>query len=354
MTQDEKTLNFIKKAKEIHSDKYKYDKTVFVRSDKKLCITCPVHGDFMMTPYNHLHGRGCKKCGIKQRVTTEDFVSKAIEKYGNKYDYSRVKYVNSTTPVEIVCPSHGLFTQKPSYHMIWCGCKECAKENAKHVIKTTEEFINDAKLIHGETYDYGKVDYKNKTEKVCIICKKHGEFYQSPGHHLTGQGCPICGAQRTFEKQRYTTESFIKRAKVVHGDKYDYSKTEYVDSRTHVCITCKMHGDFFQMPAAHLSGEGCRKCSTEKVHKEQRSNTEEFLEKAKKSHWNHNYDFSLVDYFNNEKKITVICHEKFKNGDEHGSFLISPANLLKGKGCPKCRYSLLEQKVGAILKRCCY
>ena len=129
------------------------------------------------------------------------------------------------------------------------------------VRKTTEQFLKEAINKHGDKYNYSKVDYITAHTKVCIICPKHGEFWQTSNKHVTvGRGCPKCAWEKTSLRSRLTTEQFIKKAKAIHGDKYDYSKTDYVNSHTKVCIICPEHGEFWQIPTDHLSGCGCPKC----------------------------------------------------------------------------------------------
>ena len=127
-----------------------------------------------------------------------------------------------------------------------------------------EQFILKAREVHGWKYDYSKVDYKDSHTKVCIICPIHGEFWQKPDNHLNGWGCKKCGRKICAKNTRKTTEEFIKRAKDVHGDKYDYSKVEYINSKTKVCIICnekdkngKEHGEFWQTPDNHYK-YGCK------------------------------------------------------------------------------------------------
>lgn len=120
---------------------------------------------------------------------------------------------------------------------------------------TQEEFISKAREVHGDKYDYSKVEYKGNKNKVCIICPEHGEFWQLPSSHLKGAGCPNCSGNK-----KYTTKEFIEKARKIHGDKYDYSKVEYVNSETKVCIICPEHGEFWQKPARHLMGQGCPNC----------------------------------------------------------------------------------------------
>lgn len=122
---------------------------------------------------------------------------------------------------------------------------------------TTEEFIQKAKEIHGDKYDYSKVEYVNNKTKVCIVCSEHGEFWLKPNTHLSMHiGCPICN------RKIHNTETFINESNKVHNNKYDYSKTEYVDSKTKVCIVCPEHGEFWQRPDSHLYMKtGCPKCT---------------------------------------------------------------------------------------------
>ena len=126
-------------------------------------------------------------------------------------------------------------------------------------ILTNEEWIKRAIKKHGNKYDYSKVEYKGWNQKVCIICPIHGEFWQNPTSHIAKQqkrGCPKCG-----KSNAKTTEQFIREAKQIHGDKYDYSKVKYVNNITKVCIICPEHGEFLQIPYMHLRGNGCIKCN---------------------------------------------------------------------------------------------
>ena len=117
-------------------------------------------------------------------------------------------------------------------------------------------FVESAEKIHKNKYDYSKVSYTNNHTKVCIICPIHGEFWQTPNKHFKGNGCPICSGNI-----KSNTNDFIAKAKQVHGDKYEYSKVEYIDSVTKVCIICPSHGEFWQTPHDHLQGKGCASCS---------------------------------------------------------------------------------------------
>lgn len=184
---------FLKRAKEKHGNKYDYSKVEYVNVSTKVCIICPIHGEFWQTPHCHTRKRhnGCPLCANKKRnktQTTEEWISKAKEIHGNKYDYSKVGYKNHTTRVCIICPEHGEFYQRPYDHLSYHECPKC---NGKEVYNNND-FVVKAKLVHGDKYDYSKVEYINTSTKVCIICSEHGEFWQRPNKHLHGQGCPKC------------------------------------------------------------------------------------------------------------------------------------------------------------------
>ena len=134
----------------------------------------------------------------------------------------------------------------------------------------TKSFIEKAKSIHGDKYDYSKVEYVNSHTKVCIICPKHGEFWQLATNHLRGKGCSKCKNESTSKRQVSSKDEFITKARKVHGDKYDYSKVEYINSQTKVCIICPIHGEFWQSPNPHLRGKGCGLCRESHLEREMR------------------------------------------------------------------------------------
>lgn len=132
-------------------------------------------------------------------MTTESFIKRAREIHGDKYDYSKVVYVNNHTKVCIICPKHGEFWQFPNNHINQKqGCPKCCS-NPKN---TTQTFIEKSREVHGSIYDYSKVIYKNNTTPVCIICPEHGEFWQKPMNHLAGCGCPECGLSKSVQETK--------------------------------------------------------------------------------------------------------------------------------------------------------
>ena len=189
-----------------------------------------------------------------KKMTTNEFILKSIEKHSNRFDYSKVFYINMKNKVIIICKEHGEFLQNPNNHLNGQGCFNCASDDKR---SNKIEFINKCEKIHNDKYDYSLVEYKSVTTEVKIICKEHGIFEQIPNYHLSGNGCPKC-----CKSSKIDNLEFIKRARIKHGDKYDYSLTNYVNSFTNVDITCKEHGVFNQNPANHLFDNGCSKCGS--------------------------------------------------------------------------------------------
>ncbi len=283
LTKDE----FIGRSKEIHGDKYDYSKVEYINNGTKVCIICPEHGEFMQTPFNHMGGHGCPSCAPNKKMSTDCFLKKAKQVHGDKYNYSKVKYVNNSTKVTIICPIHGEFEQTPHDHLSGKGCIKCSG----HKRKTTEEFIDAAKKVHGDKYDYSKVEYKNNKTKVCIICPKHGEFMQQPNSHLAGIGCPSCSNSKLENevndflienKIRYIDE---KSFTWLDGMRYDFYLMEY-----NIAIECQGEQHFIPIDFA---GKG-----KEWAEKEFISTVERDKLKKKLSD---EYDIKVIYYVKDEK-----------------------------------------------------
>ena len=194
---------FIKKAREVHGDKFDYSKVDFKGITKPVIITCPIHGNFSQAPKEHLRGCGCSKSYGHYKHTTEEFVERA-KKLFPQYDYSKVIYEGSGKKVTLVCPVHGDFLIRPCTIIRGCGCNACgAKEAQKKNRMKPSDFLLKAREVHGWKYDYSKAEYTNTGTKVCIICPEHGEFWQTPHHHLNGSGCPECGRNDLTEIKLY-------------------------------------------------------------------------------------------------------------------------------------------------------
>ena len=251
---------FIKECRQIHGDKYDYSKVNYVNARTKVCIICPVHGEFWQLPSLHIGQKcGCPLCNGTFKKTKTMFVEEARKIHGDKYDYSKVKYENTNKKVCIICTEHGEFWQTPYDHLAGHGCPKCSGRTKL----TRDEFEQRAKEIHGDKYDYSKVEYVNNSTKVCIICPEHGEFWQTASEHLRGHGCPKCGQLLVSKKKQISFDDYLIRFKEVHGDKYDYTHTIYINSLTKINIVCPKHGEFWQLPYDHCTGHGCPKCANQ-------------------------------------------------------------------------------------------
>lgn len=204
-----------------------------------------------------------------RKLTQEQVIEKFIKIHGIRFDYSKVVYINMMTKVCIICPIHGEFWQTPIDHITGYKCPKCKFDSLSNKFKyNTETFIKKAFLIHGYNFDYSDSSYKNSQSKIKIKCNNCGLiFYQRSNAHLLGQGCPKCSAKKVGSYIKSNTKEFIQKSILIHGNKCDYSKTNYINSWTKVCVTCLIdgHGDFWVTPNNHLNKKsGCPICNSSK------------------------------------------------------------------------------------------
>lgn len=187
-------------------------------------------------------------------ITTAGWIKTAIERHGNRYDYSQTTYLGSKNPLKIRCLSHGEFEQRASKHLEGAGCKECTTDTQR---KTISAFIEESQSYHGDYYDYSKTILRNIHEKVIITCPIHGDFKQAPAKHQRGQGCKKCAGREVW-----STDDFVLKAQKLHGNQYNYSDSRYQKSNIPVKIQClKCLNNFDQTPNSHLNGSGCPHCA---------------------------------------------------------------------------------------------
>jgi len=321
---------FLEKAKIKHDNIYDYSLVSYISSRTKIKIICKKHGIFNQEPSNHLRGQGCPKCAGVKKYTLLEFLEKAKNVHGNKYDYSLVEYKNNKTKIKVICKEHGIFETRPDQHINRkSGCPKCAN----NILYSTDDFIEKANLIHNNKYDYSIVDYKNAHIKIKIICPEHGIFEQKPSSHLLGDGCSKCS-----NKYNYTTEEFIEKANKIHNKKYDYSLTKYTKSQNKIKIICEKHGIFEQKASSHLQGFKCPKCYNDK----KTYTTNIFIKLSNIKH-NNFYDYSLVNYIHSSKKVKIIC-------PKHGEFEQNAGAHIKGAGCPLCNSSKGEKQIRIFLE----
>jgi len=202
-----------------------------VSGSTKIKLNCSKHGDYEQ-PLNNALTMKCQKChgdnlSIIKTKPYFEWLADAKKMHDDKYDYSlsQQDYINSRSKVKIICKKHGEFTQNTQVHISGHGCSKCMADNSSENLRmTTEEFIERAKEIHGDIYDYSKVDYINATTAVDIICKKHGSFIRKPYPHLLGYGCPTCGKEKvSFQsKPEFEIKEYIENLgfEVIHGDRH--------------------------------------------------------------------------------------------------------------------------------------
>ena len=351
--------DFIKKAKETHGTKYDYSKVIYINSKTPVIIICNTcNNEFQQIRNTHLLGDGgCKVCAINKykkdmTFTKEEFIQKAKEKHGNKFDYSQVNYINSQTKITLKCNICKIvFEQLANGHLQGSGCKKCAnKLNGDKCRKTNEQFILEAENIHKDEnelpiYDYSMVEYKSCHKKIIIICKVHGQFEQAPSAHISGSGCNDCGMINRATKQTFTKEEFIQKAKEKHGDKFDYSQVNYINSQTKITLKCNICDCIFeQLPNSHLQGYGCDKCAHMINHENQKLTKEEITIRGKETHGD-KFDYSLVSYINTKTPIQIKCN-KCNNVFEQ----LLDNHIKQNKGCPLCDGRITEKILHDYLK----
>lgn len=253
-----------------------------------------------------------------KRLTLHEFKLRGNKFHNNKYDYSISNYSGSNNPIDIICPTHGVFSIKSAVNHITPygqGCPNC-KKFIKKTIPNIDQFKLEANQLYNNKYDYSKTTIKGNKVPIIIICPTHGEFSVLPLYHLGGRGCSKC------KNRNMSNDTFIKSLIEMHGTKYDYSLVQYKNSTTKIDIICNIHGVFSQLPREHKNGSNCPKCVGR-----YKTTTEFILE----SNLVHNYKYSYIDtiYKYSEEKVKIICLD-------HGEFFQTPYSHLKGSGCSKC------------------
>lgn len=267
-----------------------------------------------------------------RKLTQEQYIEKCRAIHGDTYDYSQTAYTLSTAKLTIICRTHGPFEQVANCHTSGKqGCPKCGV--MKPIDKSrsdTDTFVSKAQAIHGDRLDFSKTIYgANNKEKVTVTCPIHGDFLAKPNSILNGQGCAICGKQRGGAVQRKSKEKFLADAADVHGDRYDYSLVEYVNSVTPVKIICKTHGEFEQKPTYHTSNAaGCPLCGIARASKFKLVTFDDFVRQARAVHGD-KYEYPEQVLTGTKDDVRIICKE-------HGEFTQRPNNHTNGAGCQKC------------------
>lgn len=256
-----------------------------------------------------------------KRLTIQEYIEKC-KQFNPEYDYSEIGFTTiSGQFVTPICRLHGKFKINAKGLMTkHIKCPECER------IKRFNEFIEKARKIHGDKYQYDLSTYKDNKTPIKITCPEHGEFWQAMCDHLKGYGCNKCSG-----KYKPTTEEWVAKVAPIYDYKYDYSKTKYINNKTPITVICPEHGEFYPTPANHIKGTfGCPKCAAVARHIKYAKTTEQFIMDAIAIHGN-KYTYSKVDYYNKSTSVIITC-------PIHRDFEQTPAVHLSGSGCPACSF----------------
>jgi len=304
--------DFISKSKEIWKDKYDYSLVEYKNIKTKIKI---IYNDwiFLQKAEDHLLGKMCEL-----RWDTNRFIFESKKMHGDEYDYSKTVFKNMNTKVILL--KNGIeYLQNPSKHLMG------RKPERVRILRSNTDFIDDARSIWGYKYDYSLVDYKGSHIEVLI---KYDDviYRQKPVLHLLGYNC-----ERDIIKNQ---EDFLRKCYDKHGDKYDYSLVEYTGSQNKVKII--FEGKIYEQKAgAHIHSSGL----VEKVIL--KKTTKQFIKESNEIH-NFRYDYSKVNYVNNQTKVIITC-------SIHGDFEQVSSSHLSGAGCPHCMESKGERKISKFL-----
>lgn len=267
----------------------------------------------------------------KLKYTTEEFILQAKRIHGDRYDYTKTVYKGAKKNIDIRCLIHGVFSQEAYSHKIGGNCPKCAGAYSP----TTEEFIEECKMVHGDKYGYSHAEYAGKDKNIIIECFIHGFYKQRAGKHKKGDGCKRCAT----EAQRTSLEEYLAKVSEKLKEKYKYIELKHkVMGKTEILTSCNTHRLFWQRADGPLSGKGCKQCSDE----ERRNSLEYFIEKSKKIHGNE-YDYSKTKYKTAREEVEIVCRT-------HKSFFQVANAHMQGHGCPKCKISKGEKSVRKYLK----
>lgn len=254
-----------------------FDKSEYVNSHTKMIVTCPIHGDFEIRSSDLLTGTGCPKCGGTKKYNTEEFIEKANYVHNGYFTYEKCKYEGSNKKVIVTCPIHGDFSVKANNHLIGYNCPKCSKEHITHEITKIEQINASTKKItneefkqkvidkYGDKYILDKVEYINNRTKITVTCREHGDFEITPNHLMLNRGCPLCS-----KNKRKETETIRNDIKTVHGDSIDTSMIEYNGIHGNVLLKCNKCGNLFYATPANVihQATACPYCNESHMEKE--------------------------------------------------------------------------------------
>ena len=325
---------FLAKAKETHNGKYTYSNFVYVNNTTKGYITCPIHGDFLQTPKNHMNGQGCPICGKEyakncRKNNFENFLTTAKERFKNNFSYPYIEeeYENSHSKITIRCNTCGNTFVKIACDHITSpngGCNVCYKKSFEKYYSYEELLKHNILGLNIKPFE-GKKEYR---DKCIVICPKHGEYEVIINSILKGKGkCKKCVGKKATDIETFK-KLFIQK----YGKELDCNFGEYINMSTNITFICKKCGHKFKrLPYALLRKEYrdvCPECSLRKISEERTKSTEQFKLDVEKIYGKGVFDMTDTVYTKSSEYVTLKCNKC-------GRYFTKEANsLLQGNGCP--------------------
>lgn len=340
MSNKKDTSYFIERSIKIHGNKYDYSKVNYINNTTPVLIG--YLGIFYeVTPQNHYKGSKIEK--IRRKWTHDTFVEFSSNLHKNRYTYEKMTFEALGKKYIITCKKHGDFFQKGNEHVAGHGCPKCGKESASLKIKTkSKEIIERIFKKWGNYYKYHNLDENIEMKTILVIeCPKHGIYRKRVSDHLQ-YSCIKCCKLPTSEGRKLAFSAFLDKAIKKWNNFYDYSKFTYKNSQHKSTIICPLHGEFQQSPNIHLRS-GCKACGYERLSQKKRYKIDQFIDKSNRIH-NGKYSYEKVDYCNSRTKICIVC-------PHHGDFYQTAGSHLCGVGCPVCRESKGEKIIRHFLEK---
>lgn len=263
LTQEE----VIARLKEIYGDTLDFSKVEYDGNTVPICIICPIHGEQWVRPDILFRNKnGCRECSKERRVQTrrlsvDEIIRRATEVHNGYFTYDRESIENAKNIDDhmiAICPIHGPIDVHIGSHLSGYGCKKCSGKEKK----TTESYIEEARAIWGDLYDYSPLEYHGISSHITFRCMKHGLVSVYAADHLQGHGCPDCGNERKSEWKKITHDDYVESVMKVHSNYYSYQNGEYKGMHEDITVTCPIHGDFEIEAVYHLKGGGCPYCTS--------------------------------------------------------------------------------------------
>ena len=361
LTQADFNDRFLKKF----GEGYDLSGAIYSCARSKIEVICFEHGIFQTTPDSLFSERTKIACPSCRKIYREknraeqartEFLKKAKQTYKSQYTYEDVVYFNSRSKVTITCREHGSFQQTPGKLLAGTGCPSCGLER-RHKSRRLkkDEVLKRLKSVHGDALRFQINEYENIRQKITVSCQLHGKFQSSIGNLFTGRGCLKCSLAKTAHSRRLSNDDWIKKAKAVHGNRYNYKDTCYDGANNKLTIICRQHGPFEIRASNHINKkQGCRKCvqpnaSWASTKRKPRVSPEKFLERFFLAHPTKKLRVDIATYENMNSQVRVKCIE-------HGNFAAKPSNLVRGSGCPKCAHNSNSESrrlpLNDFIKRC--